>query len=681
MKKLVLAMGMACAMLGAFGAKTVYVDRSADPTTADGSEAHPYVTIQKGCDEVEAGGTVRVLPGVYDEGETLGDSGCSNRVFITKSLTLQATSSCRTNTVIRGAYDMSSTDGWYAGEAAVRCVEVKSGCTVFVNGFTLEKGRTHAGSGGENPNLGGLVFGSGPSNTFIQDCILRDGAARSGGAAQSARIIRCFVTECSTWNVGNCLRGASAYNTIFARNATNPNANRGGGVFAYASEAVNCTAVENGCTFLNANNNEAKNCAIFNNLYGVGQPEKCTSCVSDDTKITTAGTDNRWAAYSDCIYSPLQNDYRILEGCILVGAGADGSRMSNTGATKDFFGTAIDMKSINVGAVQTTVAAVGRPVFLDGSFAGSDLAASGLDTGDANHFGSYPKMVVAHSSLVTHFYRAVTPVYPDAVKIVLPSLPDSYGNIVVTNTEGSVVSIGWDNTAYLPISKTGVTNFLQKAEKAEQVVWVDKNSTAEGTETGSADHPFRKLQDGIEKLKWSSGVIFVRPGDYDEGGSDLAAEGVTTHNCRLAFKYSTRVRVVAVEGPDVTSIVGASDSSDPVNGFGPNAVRCVASFKNWNFVSGFTLRGSRVGAVKEDDGADKLVRRGPAHVYGRSRATQALPDGLRHHRLHRTRGIHRLGRYLRPLPHHGLRMLQQRGLFLRVHSRQLDDPKLRPCRG
>ena len=612
-KSMLLMMGTTFAMLNLLGVTKVYVDKSANPAEADGTVEHPFVTIQDGVEDVDVGGTVYVAPGVYDQGETLGDSGCSNRVFITKNLTLQATSTCRTNTVIRGAYDMSATDGWYRGDAAVRCVEVKSGCTVYINGFTLEKSRTHGGTGGDNQNIGGVVFGSGSNKTFVQDCILRDGAARSGGAAHQARLIRCFVTECSSWNVGACMRSASAYNTIFARNATNPDQNRGAGLFAYSDEAVNCTVVENGSAFLVSNNGSAKNCAVFNNYNGVNQPAKCINCVSDDPSIVSEGTDNRWAAYSDCIYSPVQNDYRLLAGSACVGAGlGSGTYMSNTGAAKDFFGNDIDKSSVNVGAVQATAVAVGNPIFLDGSFAGSDLAASGLDTGDMDRFGSHPKMIMALSTMVTHFRRAVTPVYPDAVKIVLPSLPDSYGNIVVTNSANDIVSIGWDNTAWLPVCKTGVTNFLEKVTSSARAVWVDKNSTAEGEETGSADHPFRKLQDGVAKLGWYPGVVFVKRGDYDEGWATLTAENVTTHKCRLVFSNNARTRVVAVEGPDVTSIVGASDSDDPADGFGPNAVRCVAAYKNWNFVSGFTLRDSRVGAEQGDDTADKLVRRGGA---------------------------------------------------------------------
>lgn len=614
MKRLMLMMaGMASAVFGAFGATTVYVDRTnGSDLTGDGTSEHPYATIQKGVDEVAASGTVRVLPGIYDEGEKLGASGASNRVYITKSVTLQATSTCRTNTVIRGAYDLEATDNaWNAGPRAVRCVEVASGCTVYINGFTLEKGRTCWGNGSDNQNIGGLVFGSGysGSGTYIQDCILRDGAARSGGAVHQVRLIRCFVTGCSSWNAGNCMRSSGAYHTIFARNATHPDANTGGGLFAYAQEAVNCTVVENRCAFFNSNNISAINCAVFGNSHGVGQPEKCYNCVSDDP-LVTGGSNCRQAVYSDCIYAPLLNDFRLLADGACVGAGSDDGRLNNTGGSKDFFGTDLNRSSVNVGAVQATTTAQGAPIFLTATFVGTDLAASGLDTGDADRFGGYPKMIMGWNTAVTYFRRNVTPVYPDAVKLVLPSAPDSYGNIAVTNTASSIVTIGWDNTVYLPVYRTGVTNMLIKVSNESQAVWVDRNSTAEGTETGSAEHPFRVLQDGVTKLGNNSGVVFVKPGDYDEGGTTI--DGLTSHKSRLVLKNGSRIRVVAVEGPGVTSIVGASDPSDPVNGFGPNACRCVASYKNWNFVSGFTLRGGRTGAVQANDDADKLVRRGGA---------------------------------------------------------------------
>ena len=66
----------------------VWVDDDADEAEADGSEEHPYTTIQDGVDAVAAGGTVYVGEGVYDKGgKIVGGTSTgaqSNRVVITK---------------------------------------------------------------------------------------------------------------------------------------------------------------------------------------------------------------------------------------------------------------------------------------------------------------------------------------------------------------------------------------------------------------------------------------------------------------------------------------------------------------------------------------------------------------------------------------------------------------------
>lgn len=236
---------LSCAGEALAALSTVYVDKTADALSADGTEGHPYVTIQAGIDNVEAGGTVYVAPGVYDEGSTNTFTGCDSRILIWKSLTLQATGG-RTETVIPGAAATTGKDNFSLGlgDDAIRCVTVAADTTVYISGFTICEGRTHYDNNGSgaDANIGGGVFGAGQGKTFVQDCIIRGCYATRGGGAHQCRVIRSFVTLCKSSNVGACLRYSQAFNSIFARNGISGTAY---GLFGYSYAIVNCTVVEN----------------------------------------------------------------------------------------------------------------------------------------------------------------------------------------------------------------------------------------------------------------------------------------------------------------------------------------------------------------------------------------------------------------------------------------------------
>ena len=147
-------MAFACA-----GATAIYVDKNRPDDSGDGlTPQTAFRTIQAGVDAVEAGGTVYVAPGSYDEGKTVA-SNHNNRVFIDKSLTLEATGD-RTNTEIVGEKDPDSlltASALGNGPKAMRCVFVASAVyTVTIRGFTLRNGATQTG-GDSNETLGGGV--------------------------------------------------------------------------------------------------------------------------------------------------------------------------------------------------------------------------------------------------------------------------------------------------------------------------------------------------------------------------------------------------------------------------------------------------------------------------------------------------------------------------------------------
>ena len=77
----------------------------ADDLYVDGRGGTPYATIQEAVEAATSGDTVWVRPGVYDRGGCVDPASGTNRVCITKALTLRATSDDPADTVIVGALD------------------------------------------------------------------------------------------------------------------------------------------------------------------------------------------------------------------------------------------------------------------------------------------------------------------------------------------------------------------------------------------------------------------------------------------------------------------------------------------------------------------------------------------------------------------------------------------------
>ena len=128
-----------------FAAGPWYVDVN-HPNAADtkiegrGTEALPFKTIQAALDNssFESGDTVYVKPGIYKDGgkEDISTAPMMNRVYITKSVHLKSTGG-REKTFILGRHD-DSLGG--IGDGAERCICVRMGDGIVIEGFTLKDG-------------------------------------------------------------------------------------------------------------------------------------------------------------------------------------------------------------------------------------------------------------------------------------------------------------------------------------------------------------------------------------------------------------------------------------------------------------------------------------------------------------------------------------------------------------
>ena len=195
-------------------AVTRYVDlNSPSPTPPYTSWLTAATNIQDAIDAASAGDVVLVTNGVYRTSLHIASDGTSNRVAVTRPLTLVSVNGAAVTTI--------------DGENLLRCVYLTNGAALI--GFTLTNGIAVYGGGVWSASLATVVsnclmisnsavsFGGGAYAGTLVDSVLRNNQAGNGGGAAANKLNNCTV-------VGNF----SPY---------------GGGVFA--ATLTNCTIIDN----------------------------------------------------------------------------------------------------------------------------------------------------------------------------------------------------------------------------------------------------------------------------------------------------------------------------------------------------------------------------------------------------------------------------------------------------
>ena len=183
------------------------------------------------------------------------------------------------------------------------------------------------------------------------------------------------------------------------------------------------------------------------------------------------------------------------------------------------------------------------------------------------------------------------------IRPVVPEGKTFYGYYhtkVSSDTDPLFIYPQYDGNMYVvPPSATTTASQTLQAKYAEAEIWVDPSDAgSDENGTGSAQTPYKTLQKAVDSSVDYT-IIHARSGDYDAGG-----RAVSNLLSRVDFTGNTSVHVLlrAEEGPDVTAIVGESDSSTLSDtgepGCGPNAVRCAMINSN-TAIQGFTLKGGR----------------------------------------------------------------------------------------
>jgi len=612
------------AVVAAFAATAVlaagpwYVAKE-DPNAADtlvegrGTEALPFRTIQAALDNpaFEAGDTVYVKPGVYNEGMKKDDFSHSmtNRMFISKTVHLKALGT-KADTVIEGFIsEQDPVTG--CGTNSIRCVGIAAATGTTIEGFTFRKGRstTRSNKIDRAYRKGGGVYYDGTDNgVTVVDCDFIDCRAPSGGAACRIVAIRCRADSCYGWN-GAAFDGCHLFSCVVVgcRQFNGTESSYQGVISATSGDTI----VVNTTFFLNPthlfqaadkfgdNSFEVYNCVLAGNAAKWISPEADRAAtVANSTKTETSAEGIRQ------VFSPSFGDFRLVANATAIGLGLASwtNRLVEAGVDAkylkhDFLGAEImpdaDGK-VNAGAVQAVAEAAAARLDFP---AAADVDDKRVPAGGWINSDKWPVQ-----------YK-IRPIVPEG-----KTFYSYWHEKVSSDTEIKHVYPLTNGVVYvIPPPATDATSQTLEAKYAAAEIWVDPSSAgSDENGDGTSDAPYQTLQKAVDVATNDYTIIHARRGDYDVGG-----RAVGNLLSRVDFTGNTELHVLlrAEEGPDVTAIVGASepstldDAGEP--GCGANAARCVRMARH-NAIQGFTLKGGR---TLDRNSESDAVKDGAA-VYG-----------------------------------------------------------------
>ena len=576
MKKLAIGMMSLMMAVAAFAEpKTWHVDQETgddDAAKRDPSGATPYRHIQVAISRASNGDTILVGDGEYgaEEGIVETDSTGRSRIQVDRTLTLKSLHGAAKTSIV-GAFDDTAN---HLGPNAVRCISAKasSGGTTVIDGFTFKNGASSADSNATGRSGG--VYGYG-ATVYVIGCVVTN-CWSYNYACYNVNLIGCRVEDCVAYKDAIALQGNAGNNmtafTLFARNRCGAGASglqvaRGLGI-----SMVNCTFV--GCdATIDAYASASYSTQLYNCLFSASSGKSISVKTGEESSLTVADClTNDQGGFP--LFAPFFGDYRVRPG----GPADKTANVTHLDKItlpsgyaladiKDPYDNPIDAANLHLGAIQT---------LSEAPACGALQVSAKTKIGDvvtpvSSYFFSsdYPAQYVAEAQLEDG--ETLFGFQTSAVGTWRFPRPGSNSVLLMPS----------------PNVDEAVTNTIVLAQEFR---WVDRAEGNDETGDGTEGSPFASIQKAVDDLPNAYTVMYVKRGVYDnnELGYLVNTKGVeqTSYSKGRVRIWSKKVRIIAVDGPDVTSIVGEKGAE--------NGGCCLLMQGNsGSCVQGFTLTGGQ----------------------------------------------------------------------------------------